>query len=264
MYDWEDPEVYRWQLTSNEESDEYTGAVGGFIVGTLMPIFLCLGLWLVGLVSAALAHWTAVGFAVLFVPVLVSDLWGMFRGDRLRRLRASQEVVYAGMLLLGCLLYLCFSPLSTVKHHFENGADAGLWQWLLFYIDNINSAVFFDVFDIYEIQFSSVAPHDDSSRLLTLFLRLLITVGVVWLVTQAAQAFRSKSDLDGTVRECWWHCEGLMRRPEHFRVHRVGRMVPLTEPPVYDVPELIASFVFVADAKPEEEQEAPQENADEE
>jgi hypothetical protein len=175
MFDWKDPTVYQWEVCTTDEKkadSEFLPALG---TAPLMPVVLCLILWLIALWSVSVAFWLAVGLGGVFVFDMIQNLRVLWKGATADKLRARSKLTSDAPALLGCLLYLLSSPMSSLSRGFEGAATASVGQWLLFYLDNLFSVILLDVFDVYGAHISGIRVHSWDSRALTLLVRFLIS-----------------------------------------------------------------------------------------
>src|SRR5262249_54563423 len=156
-------------------------------------------LWLISLSSPAVAWWVGLSATILFLVVLVVHLILMWLGDREKRIEARTIVFSTAVLTMGVLFYMLVAPASNWSAGFSKPDDAGVWQWVLFFLDNTFSIVLLDLPEVFDIHISSIKPDYWAARLLTALVRFLIAIGVIELVVRLYRSRYQREEFFCTV-----------------------------------------------------------------
>lgn len=238
QYRWSDQTVYRWYFW--EKEPDLASTLGTMLGGAaLLPLAVCGFLWLFTFILPYnIAFWIGVGVIGLLGLTLFFMMYqAWFSKDR----RNARSGLYSvAICTLGAFIFLVSVPESPLGVLFSNGSTAGFWEWLLFFLDNLTSVVFLDVPEVYELRLSMVTYDHWLSRATTVVIRVLITIGVLEFIRDIIKS-RTRQELFGTVRDCYWYCTDLPAT-ETVKLRCEATLVPRTDSQRLDVDDFIKAF----------------------
>lgn len=208
-YDWRDSAVHQWAFRVSKF--DTAGFIGGLFGGAvLFPILIFGALWLIGLASQAVAYWLGMAACGLFVLVLIYHLIVGFTGRSHEKIEARAIVYWTAVATLGSLLFVLYSPVSDFKTQFAHGDNAGLKQWLLFFLDNTCSVILLDIPEVYDWQISNIVATGFWGRFVTVAIRVLISLGLIELALAMYRTYFVKPEpFYSNVKDCYYRCDAL-------------------------------------------------------
>lgn len=246
-FQWDDGTVYQWGVWSTKKE---MSTLIGFFVGAalLVPAILCLIFWLISFASDAVAYWIAYAFTVLFLIGLVSEIVKSWTGKKKEQIKARGEMLYFAIASIGGLFYMLNSSESHFSDGFINGVNASVGQWILFFLDNTLSVILLDIPELFDIHTSDIRHQDTASRIVTVILRLLITIGLIRLIIELYISKYSNTVVHYTVSELYWHCKSLPDSDDMV-LQKSGQVMPITNMGSFVVNDFLNHFKEIAEAE---------------
>jgi len=106
------------------------------------------------------------------------------------------------LVLASCLVYIASSSYLKINSLFEGQISSNI-EWLYFYIDNILKVLLFDIAEIFGLQFSSIQSNSQGSKLMTLFINLSITAGLLEVILMIYKTETKEFEIVGTMAEAY-------------------------------------------------------------
>lgn len=225
-FDITDEKTYRWTATRGRSS-----SVFGLMFGTAWVFCGIPTVTLVVLKAIeSLSQWASITVATMVTLVGCWAMLACLRSARGKKRGAGLEglVPMISMLIVGTLTHVAASPLTPLMHGFDRAiADEGM-QWIQYFFDNVCSVVLLDLLGVWEFQFSPITPVSWGAKLLTVFMRLLIAIGVVEAVVKVYRDYHNENEFFGTVVECDNWCSDKDMMGSIDEISRVAEVVPIT------------------------------------
>ncbi len=240
QFDWDDTTVYRWRI-DGQQSD--MSELIGFLIGgaVIFPLMVFAIPWAAGFVWRPLSFWLGLFVFLFLCLIFAQQLWLAWRGSRLARISARSILYWVSVVMAWGLVYLAAVRGSPFRGGFE-GEIHRTGHWLLYFLDNVLRVVLLDVFEIFEIQFSGISPGTWYARTITVFLRIMITAGLLDLALSTRKYYFDVLEFTGTVRECYVWCDSLPEFDPGVMLVQVSRLESLAEPHAVEAGDFLAAF----------------------
>jgi len=191
--------------------------------------------------GGSLSFWLGLFVFLFLCLIFAQQLWLAWRGSRLARISARSILYWVSVVMAWGLVYLAAVRGSPFRGGFE-GEIHRTGHWLLYFLDNVLRVVLLDVFEIFEIQFSGISPGTWYARTITVFLRIMITAGLLDLALSTRKYYFDVLEFTGTVRECYVWCDSLPEFDPGVMLVQVSRLESLAEPHAVEAGDFLAAF----------------------
>ena len=212
--------IYRWTLVTT--SHKQLTLIQEVLYGFLMAVFFFFSLYLLEQLSSFFS--VSLSYVLMLLPLffVFHKVWRwLIYKEKIEKVAPILwQVVNASS------LYLMTSEASLASQGFE-AISKEAYQWGLFVVDNLISVFFFDLPEIYEVNFSTITPKSALARFVNAVFRFSLAAGFIDLIYHAISEEGSHYRY-GTKKEI---IKELQFFPEEQQVKLVARLEPLFTKP---------------------------------
>lgn len=209
-FDWDDPVIYRWSVSSTGKDrwqQVYQNSIAYFVVVPLLLVFLPIRLLALATESGAQGlAWIVVG--------LVFFIWAFVLGSRLQGSKGDKSFTIGGgmtfslfaVLAMGALSYLMAFPLRA---EFAGGEESSGMTWFVFVLEQILRVATLDIPEVLDLRFTEIRPETMLSRASLVLFRLCVAAGLIDLAVNIIRTYFQKQVFHGTVKEAHYWVDSL-------------------------------------------------------